>query len=229
MNFEIIKVIDNVFWVKGDDQYDLNMLFCRYQEFYESPNPKFRGNAFTLVDFMEWYAKDRDGVFSYPVDWGGFNLTSTVIDDVIKLGIPDPNKYDAEMAAIHQKITDKAWEDYSDSYYLIGSCSDDVIPHELAHGRFYTDKKYRKEMNELVNRIDGKIYERLCQYLTDLGYTKEVFDDEIQAYLSTTDDFKLEGKKAPWQKICQSFRDLYHQYNIDVPVLASYWKEHEKI
>lgn len=229
MNYEIIKAADNIFWLKGDNQYDMNMLFCRYQEYYESPNEKFQGNSFTLLDFMEWYAKEHEDVFTYTVDWGGFNFPSRIINEVIKLGIPDPNKYDAEMAAIHKKISDKAWEDYSDHYYLIGSCTTEIDPHEFGHGCYGTISEFKKEMNTLVNKLDGKIYDRLCKFLLDLGYTERVFDDEIQAYLSTTDDFRLEGKKAPWKEICAPFRAVYHQYNKDVSVLESYWKEHEKV
>lgn len=212
MNYEIIKASENIFWLKGNNQYDMNMLFCRYQEYYESPNEKFRGNSFTLLDFMEWYAKGHEDVFSYTIDWGGFNFPSRVIDEVIKLGIPDPNKYDAEMAAIHKKISDKAWEDYSDHYYLIGSCTAEIDPHELAHGLFYVDKGYRKEMINLIDSMPKEIKQAAVNYLYKIGYCEDVLNDEIQAYLATGTPKDLLKSFKKHRGIITSFEEVFKNY-----------------
>lgn len=67
------KITDKIYHLHFDKQYDLAMHFLRYQEYYECPNDRFYKNSFTLAEFMHWYAKEY-GSFSYPEDWGGFNL-----------------------------------------------------------------------------------------------------------------------------------------------------------
>jgi hypothetical protein len=44
-----------IYCVEVDDDYDRAMLFCRYQEFYESPYKKFRGKPFTWMEYMRHY------------------------------------------------------------------------------------------------------------------------------------------------------------------------------
>lgn len=230
IEYEIIKVAPSIYWLKHQDQYDMSLLHLRSQEFYESPNELFRNKPFTILDYMEWWSKNHDGVFDYPTAWAGFNISSIVLDAMFKTGIPDPNKYDAEMKVVHKQITEMAWkEDYSDSYYLIGSMTETVDPHELGHGRFHCEKDYRKEMTKLVEKLDSKTYEKMCQWLTKIGYTEEVFTDEIQAYLSTSlpADLKtpLNGNLADRKKICQLFRNAYRKHNAELPSLKTYWEE----
>ena len=44
-----------IYCVEVDDDYDRAMLFCRYQEFYESPYKKFRGKPFGWMEYMRFY------------------------------------------------------------------------------------------------------------------------------------------------------------------------------
>jgi len=44
INYKIEKVKPKIFAVIIEDSYDRAMTFLRIQEFYESPNPAFRGN-----------------------------------------------------------------------------------------------------------------------------------------------------------------------------------------
>lgn len=53
MKFTISEVKPKIFLFESDNSYDLAMTFLRYQETYESPNPKFRNKSFTIIDFME--------------------------------------------------------------------------------------------------------------------------------------------------------------------------------
>src|SRR6266481_838206 len=121
MKYKVKQVKNRIYLAEFESHYDLCMFFLRYQEFYESPNPKFRGKTFELLDFMEWYAKDRKGCFTYPIDWGGFNLPSKIISKVHSLGITDKNKYDDEMFRLHGRLEKESNGDY----YLIGASSND--------------------------------------------------------------------------------------------------------
>lgn len=203
---DIIWIDGNaIFLAEFDSQYDLAMLFLRYQEYYESANPKFKGKMFTLVDFMEWYASKHEGVFTYPSDWAGFNVPDWVINDVSHR-IPDFNKYDLEMRSIVSNIKTKLSsrrKTYASSnagkFYLIGAVKGqwDIIDHEIAHGLYYLNESYRKEMDSLVKKMPENEKAEMFDYLKKLGYAKKVWKDETQAYLSTGEyDWKIADKFA---------------------------------
>jgi len=42
--------------IQFDDEYDLALHFLRAQEFYESPNEKFRGQPFNIWDYIKWHS-----------------------------------------------------------------------------------------------------------------------------------------------------------------------------
>lgn len=221
MNYELIKAADGVYWTKFDSGYDLSMTYLRYQEHYENSSERFRGKAFTILDFMEYYARNfGNGVFSYPQDFSGYNLPSHIIESVIGTGIPDPNKYDTEMLKIHHQITDRR-------YYLIGSCGENIDPHEFAHATYFINGAYANEMDALVKGMDNKAYDQMCNFLINLGYGENVFDDEMQAYLSTSYKFGIKGNKkdVDWQKASAPFKAVYRKYNGDNKMLERYWKE----
>jgi hypothetical protein len=164
--------------------YDLAMTFCRIQEFYESPIKHIRGHKFKLLEFMATYAKTRDGVFSYPTDWGGFNIPGPVVDRLFKLGIDDYNGYDKIIEGIHNKINKEI--DQPNNYYLIGSDNNKTtVEHEYCHGLYFVNKKYRDTVNGIVKQLLPAVRKKISKVLLNLGYDESVMDDEIQAYLST--------------------------------------------
>jgi len=77
IDYSIEEVRPNVFAVIVKDHYHRAMLFCRVQEFYESPNPQFRGKNFSIWDYIEWYSREHRDVFTYTFDWGGTETIST--------------------------------------------------------------------------------------------------------------------------------------------------------
>ncbi len=74
IDYKIEEVRPNVFAVIVKDHYHRAMLFCRVQEYYESPNPQFRGKNFSIWNFIEWYSRQKKDAFTYAFDWGGFNI-----------------------------------------------------------------------------------------------------------------------------------------------------------
>jgi hypothetical protein len=73
-----------IYCVEVDDNYDRAMLFCRYQEFYESPYKQFRGKPFTWMEYMRFYKNSwKKNVFTYPEDWVGYNIPSTILEKSI--------------------------------------------------------------------------------------------------------------------------------------------------
>jgi predicted unusual protein kinase regulating ubiquinone biosynthesis (AarF/ABC1/UbiB family) len=72
---------------------------------------------------------------------------------------------------------------------LIGASSKDkgTMNHEIAHGLYFTNKDYKKKVNELIGNIKSNHYEKLKKKLIKMGYVndKKIIDDEIQAFMST--------------------------------------------
>lgn len=184
IKYDIKEVLPKVFSVVIEDPYDRAMTFCRAQEYYESPNKDFRGKHFSMWDYMKWYSKEK-GSFTYPRDWSGFNIP---LDKLYKLY----NDLDFEELETPYDfvMNDIMWEVYtmnklSKKGYVIGSKDrlGSTFEHELCHGLFATNRAYKKKALELVGKIKKKHYIKLFDGLIKMGYTENVIDDEIQAYM----------------------------------------------
>lgn len=221
--FKIIQVEPRIFLFEFTDQYSMNMHFLRYQEFYESPNPKFRNKSFIILDFMEWQAKtEGNGNFTYTTAWSGFNFPGNIINKLHQMkhdgmkGLIDHNKYDDNMLEASNKCASSLSKNFSDyNFYIIGCLKDntETLDHEISHGLFYLNAEYKKEATKLVKALPKRIRTSMEKMLTKTGYTKQVFIDEINAYLSTDskEDLALRGIKLTKQDL--PFKELFKKYN----------------
>jgi len=175
---------DEVYLCTCKDVYDLCMLFCRVQEFYESPFKQIRGKHFEMTTFMKLYSKKfGNGTFSYADDWAGFNVPSKVIEELYKKGeLIDLNSYDA----VFLKIVGEIRKQTNKEYYLIGSRSNDTstVEHEMCHAKFALNKKYKKQAMELIRSIPKPILFKIERHLLSIGYSKKTLKDEVQAYVT---------------------------------------------
>ena len=186
------EIVPRIYCATVDDDYDRAMLFCRYQEFYESPYKKFRNKPFTWMQYMKHY-KDawKKRVFTYPDDWSGYNIPGNVVEKANDVFYKQ-TEYDHVMNDIYfycaidsQNKNDGIRCDW----YLIGASSKDkgTLNHEIAHGLYFTNKEYKKKVTELINNIKPIHYEKLKKKLIKMGYVddKKIIDDEIHAFMST--------------------------------------------
>jgi hypothetical protein len=167
------------------------MLFLRSQEHYESPFPEIKDNHFDIMKFMDIYRKWR-GVeyFSYPNDWSGFNVPGQIVEFCtnhvldVRNGI-FPTEYDYIMDSITKSIRQQIG--HQRKYYLIGTDTFEsrTMKHELAHGLYYVDEKYRRSVHDLILDLPSKTLVEMESILLKMGYCKDVILDEIQAYMST--------------------------------------------
>lgn len=69
--------------------------------------------------------------------------------------------------------------------YVIGcaNITDEVFKHEVCHALYYTDKNYKKQMDNLTEGLPKKYYDVFKNNILKMGYAAKVVDDEIQAYL----------------------------------------------
>lgn len=206
--FSLTKIRERVYALKFDKSYELCMAFLRYEEFYENLNPRYRGHSFTIVEFMSWYttkfAKGKyKGIFTFTEDWGGFNLPVNIIDQVHKLGIPDPNHYDALMAGIYGLISVEA-----EDAYLIGISSENnegFKEHELTHAMWHVDQEYKQKITNIIDEAsqqDPSFIKQIKKALSDEGYVDAVMNDEISAYVATGEEgffSKVKNKKMMTQ------------------------------
>jgi hypothetical protein len=236
IDYKITEVRDRVFAVTIEDAYDRAMTFCRVQEFYESPNPDFRGKHFNIWDYIEWYSRTKKGAFTYAFDWGGFNIPLPVALECYEgkenrnprkgyngvRSMPDTwkSKWDETMKDIVWAVESRMFNkknrrDYN--AYIIGAkdMEGDTFQHEVAHGLYYTNKEYRELMDEITQTIPLKDYTKFRQNLLDMGYTESVIDDEIQAYLSWGWDY-AKFSKGVSKKLCKQlnkeYRKVFNRY-----------------
>lgn len=204
------EIKPNIYGVIIKNDYDRAMLFCRYQEFYESPYKEINGKYFTLQYFMKVYMKKRKcDVFRYHKDWSGFNLPSHIFFQAYEKFYNDNEEYNKTMKFIYESIIENRKENKS-KFYLIGTEKINSITtkHEIAHGFYYTNPDYKNEMDTLITNMDKNEYKQLYKELVDLGYKrgKQIIYDEIQAYLST----ELINTKRLKSK--EEFREVYKKY-----------------
>ena len=216
VNYSVYEVAPKIYAAVVPDDYERAMLFCRVQEYYESPFPEFRGRDFCIFEYMNHYRKDRQlNHFSYTADWGGYNVPSESIEACLN-GIDEwrLTAYDHEMMNLVYQIRS---QQKRGKFYLIGVDSLDsrTMDHELAHGFFYTNKEYKTEILELVLALKSSLHDDFSDYLVQMGYDKSVIADEIQAYLSTgmmATMAKIRGSLSVAKKFERVFKKYKKQY-----------------
>lgn len=210
---EVKQIRPNIYAVVIKNDYDRSMLFCRYQEYYESPFSEIRRKFFTLEEFMRLYTiENKMGYFSYPEDWAGYNVPSNILIEAEHVFRNNMNLYDEIMSEIiHYCIGESNYK----PWYLISADKIDssTMNHEIAHGLYYTNSMYKIEMDSLISKIEPKIYNQLKKSLVKSGYVddKIIIDDEIQAYMSTGNSSTW--KKEHYEKYSKDFIKVFKKYN----------------
>lgn len=207
IDYKITEVKPNVFAVIIENNYDRAMMFCRVQEFYESPNPNFCGKHFSIWDYMKWYSEEYGRGFSYGTDWSGFNIPFDVLhncyDNIDKFETP----YDAIMYKIYWEIRTMKGDGKA---YVIGAANTegDTFKHEICHGLYSTNKNYKSFVNEITDTIPLKEYTTFRNNLIQMGYTDKVIADEIQAYLTFGHDYQKFNNGVD-KKLCKNLNKEY--------------------
>ena len=163
----------NLVLIRTRRQYTLASTFLRFQEHYESP--KFRGEIFSLEEFMDWYTV-RFGNFTYYEDWGGFNFPSSVLKPFRKGKFSPLSKKEQRLLGL--------LADVPEPFYVVGTYGMRIdlstLKHELVHGLYYTVPEYQEEV---LKALSAKNTKTLTDTLKRIGYHPSVWQDEINAYL----------------------------------------------
>ena len=130
------RIARGIYLLRFRTQYDLTSTFLRVQEHYESP--KFHGRAFTLQQYIDWYAPEHGGKFSYYEDWSGFNVPSTAFRFF----------YDGKFDPLSEKEKQllRLFKGLHGRFYVIAVFDADKgrsLKHELAHALYF----YRRRLS----------------------------------------------------------------------------------
>lgn len=205
---KIKKITDNIVAIIVPENYERAMLFCRVQEFYESPKSQFRNKKFCIWDYFRWYSK-KTGCFSYPKDFVGFNLPLIVAKKCYEINdVQTP--YDHKM----KEIVDSLWVN-GKKMYLIGvdSLSNSTFDHELAHGLYYCDFSYKENMDELTENLSNNTLKSFKKNLKEMGYCNSVLNDEIQAYMSTEINKKITKGISSKNALHKKYKAVFKKYS----------------
>jgi hypothetical protein len=213
VEYTIKEVKPNIFAVIVPDDYHRPMLFCRVQEYYESPNKAFNRREFSIWDFMEWYSRNNSDSFTYAFDWGGFNIPFDIFEECITTSAFE-SPYDAIMFNIYAEIKLMKKEGNA---YVIGAdnTESETFYHEVCHGLYSTNSLYRELADEITQTIPTKLYSKFVDNLIDYGYSMEVMDDEIQAFLMTnwfTTNFSKKANLNEVKKLSNLYKDTLKSF-----------------
>lgn len=216
----INKPFPGVIHLVFQNQTTLTKAFMRMQEFYESPfgdeRGSFRGRLFSRDEFKAAYAKENGtgtgyGEFSYYTDWNGFNVPGDVADKFMELFTPDFME-EYMVAAIKQS------REPGQPYYVIGTHSygdTTTIDHELSHAFFHLDEFYRRGVMDMVTPLPSGFRRTVNDSLKEMGYYEDVFDDELAAYLSTSNMYDIDQDfhydNTPWHRVL-GFQKHFYEY-----------------
>ena len=190
----------NSVWISADSQEELGRTFIRFQEYYESPNPDFRGKIFTLGVVRQWYSV-KYGADTYHHDWTGFNFPSRILLP-FKQGLFDPlTSEEIELLNLFKYR--------HDNFYIMGAQNDATLRHELSHALYDSNEKYRNEIDSYIKK-NKKGLAKTRQYILDKGYAEEVLNDELQAYITDNDDQTIISNTNP--HIILDINKIYKKY-----------------
>ena len=208
MKYKIKEIRPNIFAVVVKDDYERAMLFCRVQEFYESPRSSFRDKKFSIWDYFKWYSKENFGSFSYPNDFVGFNFPLVVAKKCYEMNELE-TPYDIEM----KKIVDDLYDDGKRNYLMgVDSLKNTTFRHELAHALYYSDLEYKSEMDYITRGISDFSMSRFKRNLEAIGYCPGVVKDEIQAYMSTEINKKITRGIKNKKSLHQKYKSVFKKY-----------------
>lgn len=167
----------NIIHFEFDNQFELTSTMVRLQEFYESPYPEINGKYFELEKFMDMYAKDNKGRFTYFTDWAGFNVPGHIV-------IKFMNMYYFNMREKEVKLINKIPFNilFAPKFYIIATYRNLDYKHEYAHALYYINENYKKEIDKESVRLSPRVRESWKKKLKKWGYCDKVFMDELQAY-----------------------------------------------
>ena len=215
---DITEILTDIYHLNFPTQQGLASTFLRFQEHYESP--QFREKIFSLDEFQRWYTANstngrKTGEFTYYEDWEGFNFPSYVLDPFYR-GLFDP------LSKLEKLFLEHFEDKTKTKFYVIGTFGkESALKHEIAHGLFYIDEKYKTKALRILATMDPEDRTKISNHLRDgAGYHTEVIDDEMHAYLTTDRDYFTDESLT-----IKNLSTIHHQLR---KIFDKYVEKHKK-
>ena len=206
------KLLNNIYHISLDSQLELGSTFLRFQEHYESV--EFRNRIFSLDEFKKWYTNNSPkgkitGEFTYYEDFAGFNLPSSHLKPFYEGKFNPLSKKEQELLALFPK------EEMEDKFYVIGTYKGgdpNISKHEIAHGLFYCDAEYNKEVISALDELPRTHISEVENYLASFNkFHPDVWVDETHAFIMTgLSHMKKSGiSTRKFKKINRRLNDIF--------------------
>lgn len=187
------ELTGNILLVEFPSQRQLTGAFMRIQEHYESP--RFRGERFTRRQLRSWYL--RESGEKYDSAWVAFNLPWDAFKPFYA-GHFGPRE---GLARDERALLNLLESRMNREFYVIGTYKNGGeihdLRHEVAHALFCTNPEYATAVLQTIQNIDlGDMALLEAGLQKTGGYHKEVWPDEIQAYLVAGLDVIVESESA---------------------------------
>ncbi len=214
MKLKYKELTKNIYWGIFESKRQLAKTFLRFQEYFESP--KFKGKIFNFHEFKKWYVTNsplgkKTGKFTYYTDWDGFNIPSKILEPFYKGKFNPLSKEEKTLLGLFKDKRNK-------KFYIIATYKKSgkhTLQHEIAHGLFYTNSKYKKEVIKVLKKCNPKIKEEIIdKYLSKYGggYHPSVWIDETHAHIVANLGFlKRQGINS--NKLLKINKDLNKIFN----------------
>ncbi len=209
--FTVKEIFPRIFHLKYKTQKAMTRAMVRFSEHYE--HPEFRGEVFTVREFKAW-TKKKGNEFTYFTDVYGFNFPSEILE-AFRDGSFDP-------LSRGERDVVNAFEGNTNRFYVIATYKDGDIAHEVSHGLYYTNSKYRKKVKEiLADQAKTGGMGDWEKAIRNMGYHEAVVADEIHAYLMETQDYLKKtfvGEKfiPKLGRFTQTRKRLWDAYNLEI-------------
>ncbi len=169
-----------IFHVMFPNKLAMNLAIGRVSEYNE--NPVLAKTVFTWDELNAWWATTPHGQRkTFAEYWDGFNVPVDDFQPFLEGRFADLNDEERVLLKLIRRLPKDA--------YVIATADDrtDVLPHEVVHGLYRHLPAYRKEVDRAVRRaIRARSIPNVLAALARMGYGKQTFVDEVNAYLVTT-------------------------------------------
>lgn len=200
-----------------NNQFKNHFIHLETYKEWERQNDKFLKN----IEINHNDDDDNNEGFCYYTHWPGFNIPGEIIHAMLydnsKVNInhqeDNSNKHPLllprEQAFLNVLRKAGAYasfkpieyngktiinDDDDKKFYVIGTCKESTsscLAHELSHACYSLNKKYKFEINNILNEISNDIKNNFIKYLLSEGYCDDqnILLDEIHAYLLDSSTF----------------------------------------
>ena len=199
---KVREVMPRIYHLEFPTRRLLAETFMRFQEHYESA--EFHGKVFTKTEFLAAYAKVPHGTKSDYFEWDGFNLPSVAFKRFYAGEFDPLDAYEKDLLALLSGFP-------GDFYVIATDGGSGTLQHEIAHGLYATNSRYRDQARVLLKGADMK---PAFAMLKRLGYHRSVWEDEAHAWLGEEpESLKAEGlDPEPYRALRGKLLALYARH-----------------